>query len=486
MLASRRLQVPPAYLLPDLAGIGGYRQVAAPPEQRRLALHDTDELDLTRWGALIEHDPASGWRVELPRVEVAEAAAVPRAVEHLPGGIGVPSAVHDLLASLTGGRSLRQLVRLDVRAEVTLLVGTDEEPVIAVADEEISVTEGRRLVARFRELVLRPGSGATGDSLDEVERRLVAAGATVLGGGTSRPIEVFGQRAVAPPAVPAPPTISRRSSGGEVVRARLQRHVRSLVLVLPHLRVRASEEAVAVWEHALRGLRADLAVLGPVIGSTGEDLGHQVAKLLTRAERVRAPERRAATIAIAAAMLDADDDREVLDARLRDEQQGLVAEFRGQLREETEVVLELRHLVTAGAPSVADTQIDTVVREVARARWAEVCELAAAGHPGDELMEVLEIVVAAAELGRQREAAGAQRFHKRLRRCARAQVRVREAADAAGWLRAQAAAGADPAFSFLAGRLTGAVEVVELDARGAAAAAWGRLGDTRTQRWLAS
>jgi len=487
VLASRRLQVPPAYLLPDLGGICGLQQVDGPTEQRRLALHDTEQLALTRWGARIEHDPAAGWRIELPRVEVAGVAEVPRAVTRVPGGTGVPSAANDLLASLTGGQPLRQLVRLDVRAEVALLVGTDEEPVVAVADEEISVTEGRRLVARFRELVLRPGSGVTPDVLEEVESHLTVAGAAVLEGGTSRPIEVFGQRAVAPPDVPPPETIGPEPSVADVVQARLRRHIHPLVLVLPHLRLHGSEEAVAVWEHALRGLRADLAVLGPMIGNAGEDLGHEVGKLLWQAERVRVPERRAATIAAAAAALDSDDDRAAVDARRRDEQQGLLRQLRDQVCEDSDVVLRLRALAMDAAVASAATaaDLDAAVRDVARSRWADVVPLTGAGHRPIELLEPLETLEAAADIGRLLDATGARRLHKRLRRYLHAQRRVQEALEAATWLRDQATVVDHPAFSFLAGRLSGAVEVAGLEARGRAAAAWERLGDTKTRRWLA-
>ncbi len=491
MLASRRLQVPPAYLVPPLDGLGGLRAVPGRGEQRRAALYDTDSLDLTRWGARIEHDPSSGWRIELPGV-----GALPRAVHRLAGGPVVPSAVVDALSSLTAGQPLRRLVRLDVRAEVVLLIGGDEEPTVVVADEEISVTEGRRLVARFRELVLRPGSGATDATLDEVERALVMAGASVLEGGTSRLIEVFGQRAVTPPLeLPDPESRDREPRDREAVpdrlaafvTERLRAHVRGLLIVVPHLRVGGGVDALELCEAGLRGLRAELQLWREHLE---EDVGDLVDELTALHEQVRwilEPQRLMTSVATAAATLGAEDDRGFLDEALRDEYRCRHEALRevlapGSVVRTWSAVAALGAGVEVQGASRGDDPAE-LARQIA-VTWWEALERQVAAGEASEQRATLEVLRAASVLGKQAGHKGAKRFRTRLDRYHDALLMVGSSSETTAWLTRCGREQVEPERALLVGRLCGALEVRCAEARRELTGAWEDCSSPKGRRWL--
>jgi CHAD domain-containing protein len=340
VLEPRRIQVPPTYVLPTL-DLDGLSSARAGTDERRLALHDTERLDLTRSDVRVAHEPGHGWLVELPAGPKLDRTAV-----RLSGGPTVPARVARLVRALTGDRPLRRLVRLDVRSSPLLLVAAGEdEPAVVVADEEVSVHEGRRLVARFREVVVRPGSGASAPLLDDLVRRLVATGGVALAPGSSRLVDVLGPRAAAPPDVVAPSgPLDEDATVRTLLSAALAAGVRAVERTDPHARLGRDPEGVHQLRVALRRLRAqlrtwrrqldedwttavradlgwvrdalgevrDLDVLGGRVAATLDELGvpdpPRAAVLAALAERRHGPERDLARV------LDDDRYQRVLDA----------------------------------------------------------------------------------------------------------------------------------------------------------------------------
>ncbi len=489
MLASRRLQVPPAFLVPPLDGIGGLRAVAGRAEERHTALHDTEQLDLTRWRARIEHDPAYGWRVELPPV-----GEVPGAIHRVAGGPTMPDTLAERLWCLTDGRPLRRLVQLDIRAEVTLLLDdTPEEPVVALADEEVSVSDDDRLLARFRELVLRPGSGATGDLLDVVEAALLDAGATRLASGPSRFTEVFGRRAAAPPEIPDADTEPVGRPMAWVVARRLQAVVHRLVLAESHLRIGDDLAALASWHDDLCRLRAELAVWEPWLGPAVRDLRAPLTSLIDAV----APVRELAEVerAIAAATL-----RDVPDGGRGELAAEIAAELRaGRQRVEelltsadtADLLGRLRRLGIAPPVRTEAAEVDPreVVRTTAATGFATlVSDVAEADvdTTSTSREELVDRLIVLADVGQHLDGKPARRFVRRARRYRRGLARRRRHGAAIAWLHAR---GSRPdrssASAFLAGRLAGVEERNLQEAQGRTRRAWDRWTTPKGQRWIA-
>lgn len=487
MLSPRRLQVPAAFTAPALDEVTGLEVMPGRTEDRRSALYDTAELDLTRWGARIEHDTQQGWRIELPTV-----APIDRQVRVLPGGASVPAQVRRTVRALTGGRQLRRLVRLDVHADVKLLVASDQdEPVLLIADEEVSVTEGRRLVARFREQVIRPGTGATQARLDAVEARLCEAGAVPLGTGSSRLLDVLGPRASSPPAVTAGDDPEPGDSLSEVVGSRLGRTLHALLLLDAHVRLHGQEQAVAAYAAQLRHLRAGLRVWddllqAPAVGTTLNTLS----ELQQVADDVVAVDTRLVRISAAAARVGLDPARSrPLEGRIERDRVAAAKALLGRMdRPDAQQAFDTVRSSSPRPSSRRDSPPAAAADGAAQRRWTLLQDEVGhglTGEPSEQRAVLLaELGVLCDAVGDMTDDASVKRFRKRLARHCDALTRTAQSQQTVAWLRSTAVAGSGPDEAFDAGQLAGVERLAAVEAVAQVATTWKRLGRPKATRWL--
>src|SRR3954471_1837718 len=141
----------PSFRLPPLTDpVAGVQ--AGPPETIRLVAtyFDTPDLRITRAGASLRFRDPEGWTVKLP---VGTGEVLTRDEIHLPGEPGDPPvAAVDLVAAIVRHAPIAVAARLTTRRERVHLFDGTGHPVGEVVDDEVSVLDGARLVARFREL----------------------------------------------------------------------------------------------------------------------------------------------------------------------------------------------------------------------------------------------------------------------------------------------------------------------------------------------
>jgi len=257
-----KLAAPPGFRLPDLDGFEGTS--AAPAERLdRLATYwDAEDLRLVRWGVTLRHRAGEGWTVKLPRGE--DAGLLAREEIVFPG---VPSrppreAVELLLGHLHGS-PLQPVARMRTARVRVVLRDGDGARAAEVVDDEVSVLEGRRVAARFREVEVELGEASSNGLLNGLLDRLKAAGAAPAE-PIPKVVRALGPRALEPPEVVVPDA-GPRSTAGEVVRRALAASVARFLAHDPWVVLGSDPEDVHQARVALRRLRSDLRTFRPLL-----------------------------------------------------------------------------------------------------------------------------------------------------------------------------------------------------------------------------
>ena len=184
--------------------------------------YDTDDFRLARAGASLRYRNVEGWTVKLPVTQ--EAGALDRQELHFDGDADddPPEAALDLVHALARSAPLQPVARLNsVRTRVVL---RDEQgaKIGEVVDDEVSVLDGIRLAARFRELEVELEEDAPESLEPALLARLRAAGA-----GHADPVpkivRALGPRAADPPDVTPPPPLDFASTRPRSCRRRSPR-----------------------------------------------------------------------------------------------------------------------------------------------------------------------------------------------------------------------------------------------------------------------
>jgi CHAD domain-containing protein len=251
------------FRIPVLDGLGPGVTARPQPEQHLHAVYvDTPDLRLARSGVTLRHrserSPSSGpgeWTLKLP--EPSTEPGLSRRELNWPGRWGaLPAEVSGLLRAYRRTAALGPVARLVTHRRRTTLVGRVGEPLLEIDDDVVSVMDGRRLAARFREVEVEVVGAAPAALLDAVLARLAEAGA-VPGDGRSKLVRALGFRATEPPDV-VPVPVGRATSMGETVRAAIAQGY--LRLLAHDLGVRLDEDPEDVHQArvATRRLRSDL------------------------------------------------------------------------------------------------------------------------------------------------------------------------------------------------------------------------------------
>jgi CHAD domain-containing protein len=269
-----KLGAGPAFHLPDLNGVVDGVTITAPEAVRlETVYYDTADLRLARWGVSLRHRAGEGWTLKLPPIHVTtEGQAAPlleREELNFQGGAKKPPpAAVAIVRAYVRTAELIPVARLStVRRRVRLLDASGAR-LAEVVDDEVSVRDGRRVAARFREIEVE----VTGDA-DSIVAPLVAR---LRGAGAGAPdptpkhIRALGPRAMEPPEV-APVVVEAASPARDVIRSVIAQSVAALLYHDPLVRTSGDPEAVHQARVATRKLRSHLRTFGPLLDQEWSD-----------------------------------------------------------------------------------------------------------------------------------------------------------------------------------------------------------------------
>jgi CHAD domain-containing protein len=265
-----KLGAGPAFHLPDLNGV--LEGVAVtPPEAVRLetVYYDTPDLRLARWGVSLRHRAGEGWTLKLPPATAAgspQGALLERDELVFQGSAKKPpQAAVDIVRAYVRKADLVAVARLSTVRRRVRLVDAAGARVAEVVDDEVSVRDGRRVAARFREIeveVMAQPNGANG-IVDPIVLRLRGAGAGAPD-PTPKHIRALGPRAMEPPEVAAQP-VQADSPAKDVIKHVFAESIASLLKHDPLVRTSGDPEAVHQARVATRKLRSHLRTFGPLL-----------------------------------------------------------------------------------------------------------------------------------------------------------------------------------------------------------------------------
>jgi CHAD domain-containing protein len=263
-----KLGVPRAFSLARLEPrLDGF--VTTPTRWQRLhtIYYDTEDLRLTRWGLSLRHRRGQGWTLKLPVPRTSQGLA---REEHVFAGEPdvVPDAVLDLAAAYLRGSVPRPVAELRTVRATRQVCSGDGEELAELAEDDVRVVEGSRVVQRFRELEIELGAPAADSLLDDLTTALRGAGAGSPD-PTPKNVRALGPRASEPEIVV--PQIDAASSSGEVARASLAHAVERFVRYDTMLRLDAGVEAIHQARVAIRRIRSNLRTFASVFDPAWAD-----------------------------------------------------------------------------------------------------------------------------------------------------------------------------------------------------------------------
>ena len=177
---------------------------------------DTPDLRLIRWGVTVRYRTEAGnglWTVKLPTKGNGKGGVLSRSENDFMGvPAQIPTPALDLVRAYVRTAELSPVARLQTRRHSAPLFDPKGNRIAEIADDEVSVLDGDRVAARFREVELEVTEHAPDDLLPALVARLEAAGAGQPD-PTPKLVRALGPRALAPPELVVPtvdPDAARR------------------------------------------------------------------------------------------------------------------------------------------------------------------------------------------------------------------------------------------------------------------------------------
>jgi CHAD domain-containing protein len=270
----RKYEVEPRFKLPDLSRSlpKGGRLLPRPPASLRATYYDTPDLRLARAGISLRHRRGDDkpWTVKLPTATVGTRQEISRAG---PAGSIPPDFVR-LLTAYHRGAPLAPAATMRTVRRGYELHDADQRLLAEIADDTVTVLEGRRATATFREIeVERYGGGRK--LLDKVGRVLRDAGA-VEGEFTPKHVRAMGSAASGAPDLAAPARrLSPTATAATVVTNALRRDIGQIFGYDPLVRLREplpdGDTAVHQMRVGCRRLRSDLRTFRPLLDASWAD-----------------------------------------------------------------------------------------------------------------------------------------------------------------------------------------------------------------------
>lgn len=496
-----KLSAWPGFTLPDLDGVAeGARTRRRETIDLDATYFDTPDLRLGRRGITLRHrrrGPRETWTVKLPAGEAAIHGGTSRSEIDVTAPIGeVPAELALLVAAHVRTAPLVRVARLMTVRRRTTVDGPDGLPLAEVDDDEVSVMDGGRVAARFRELEVEIAPDAPPAVAEAVVERLRRNGADPAG-PLPKVAKAVGPRFLDPPEA-APFVLPHGPTAAEVVMAAIRA---SVGRILDHHAMAVlgdDPEGVHQMRVGARRLRSDLRTFGPLLHRDVTDpLRDELRWLGSVLGDVRDPdvlgERIRAAIDDSLDPVDRESAAAILD-RLAAERDAAVVRLHETLGSDRYLEL-LDALVELGeAPpvrSAARWPASDVVPDLVKAPWKALRkEVAALGDdPSDAALH--EVRKRAKQLRYAAEAV-APVVGKPARKAARGAKRVQELLGehqdtvvAETWMRDLAASGAvGPAAVFVLGALVAEERAARAERREAWPELWERVSDAHRWAWI--
>jgi CHAD domain-containing protein len=253
----RKYLVDDGFTMPDLSAAG--RVTAKEPVSLKATYYDTAERLLARHGISLRYRkndaPGKAWTLKLPssRVGIRHEHSRPAA-----GARVIPPDLLDLVTAYRRGRKLAPAAVLRTVRTVYDVADRDGTVLAEVADDVVSVLDGRRVELRFREIEVERVAGNP-PLLDRIEALLLGAGASK---GEFVPKHVRALGPLEPPVLVVAGPLRPRASAGEVVTAAIRRDVTRIFRHDPFARLRETmpngDTPVHQMRVGTRRLRSDL------------------------------------------------------------------------------------------------------------------------------------------------------------------------------------------------------------------------------------
>lgn len=256
----RKLRVHALFRLPPLDQIDGVSRVERLPTVTLVNhYYDTDDLRLFRWGITLRrrdggHD--EGWHLKVP---VSESDRGARDEIRFPTEPELPEALRRMITAFVRERDPKPLVTL--RTERTPYLLYDDAGTVRgeLVDDSVTVLDGDRSTAMFREIEVEAvpdESGRLDDAfIDRVADSLTEGGA--VPSTMSKAATALGPRTLAPPDVPDVAWPSPDAPVADAITAFLALHTRRLILEDLRMR-RGLPDAVHQMRVSARRLRSGL------------------------------------------------------------------------------------------------------------------------------------------------------------------------------------------------------------------------------------
>jgi CHAD domain-containing protein len=292
----------PGFVLPDLDRVLPSVTAGARSDIPLDATYwDTPDLRLIRWGVTVRYRTESGnglWTVKLPTKSNGKGGVLSRSENDFMGvPAQIPNPALDLVRAYVRTAELSPVARLQTRRHSAPLFDPKGNRIAEIADDEVSVLDGDRVAARFREVELEVTEHAPDDLLPALVARLEAAGAGQPD-PTPKLVRALGPRALAPPELVVP-TVDPNAAGGDVARAAITAAVIRILENDALVRLDGGPEGVHQARVGTRRLRSDLRTFASIfddvwvqelrgaLGGLADALGHvrDADVMLTRLKR---------------------------------------------------------------------------------------------------------------------------------------------------------------------------------------------------------
>ena len=286
-----KLAAPGSFVVPDLTddGLGVLAMQELPELTLTSTYYDSGDLRLARSGVTLRYrtgeETGPAWTLKLP---VAGHDALERDEHTFQGSPDViPLEAAELVTALVRSAPIQPVASLETRRKRWMLCGADDEALAELADDQVTVLDGTRVVARFRELELE-SRGPDLVALRPIANRLRRAGA-VLAEPVPKAVRALGPRASAAPDVTSV-EVSPDDAAAKAVQAALSAGVARLIANDPLTRL-GDVEGLQQMRVATRRLRSDLRTFRPLIDERwGRGLSDELRWLGDRLGAVRDPD----------------------------------------------------------------------------------------------------------------------------------------------------------------------------------------------------
>lgn len=261
-----KLSVHASFMVPSFEGTG-FHLDERPSLDLRATYHDTPDLRLARHGATLRYrtgekdGPVWTLKLALPGLD-----ARVREERNFTGPAGTPpEEARDLVTAFARSEPLAPVARLRTKRRSWEVVSEQDEAVAELSDDEVSILEGRRVVARFREVEIESKNSDV-EQLEQIAVHLRDAGA-VAAEPIPKAVRALGPLATAEPDLPRPPEVKPSDPSGVAVQAAVARSVGRIVTNDPLARL-GEVEGVHQMRVGARRLRSDLRTFANLVHET--------------------------------------------------------------------------------------------------------------------------------------------------------------------------------------------------------------------------